>query len=358
MHKTRTKKPFICIFLTVFIISSVLTAYHFRYLKTSFKIDSDRNAIKIHPSNFTHTLKDSILDENTYVENGILQNSGYTISFDIKTSAENAFFFNTSSSAGGGSIYWTVYLIDGNIQTSRLNSISAVLIDKKISDNQWHHILISVGADQKIFIDGKLESRATFSSLYLHDLWFNFYVEPNRDNPNQIYLRNIIFINKSASLAEIRSFNNYFKGGQNYIGLYIQIFIFWIFVFAATVCVILGIILLIRKSYSNEDIPLIVQRVSFVLPLYVLSAFFWSTQFRYKILLLSSLISLYFLGRYYKKILPAFLRPLILTPVSFFDVSFKLILAKDKKRLYRHLFKNEPYVYFLLLIFLSFFLIY
>ena len=351
---TKEKTPIVPFILSVFFLSLLLTGYAARYIKTSFKVDSNGNAIRLINFCFINCEeKDILLEKNLYFQNPILKDSGYAISFYIKTLAERALFFNTSSDSGGGSIYWNIYILDGRIQTARLGSLPSVLTDKKINDGEWHHVFISVGKEQKVFIDEELESRIIPNILYLPDFWFNFYLEPTADNTNLVSLKDILFVNKPISLRLAYRFHE--KGGETFSN---DVFTHFLIVLAGIFSAFLLLIGLIKRKYPHEFSAPIIRRVLRIWPVLLLCALSLWTPYREKAIFCGVVFFSHYLARYYREIFPKSIGLFIFSSLSFFIIFGRLVRQKNYRKLKKHLFFNKPQAYYFVLIFLSALLIF
>lgn len=353
MKKPKLNFFLIYFFLLLFLISVIYTIHQFKFLSTSFKIYSSGNIGKITLSKFFQSsIESHIIDKNTYLQNKIIKDSGYTLSFQLKTSTSSAMFFYTSDSSNCGSVFWNIYIIDGKIETARLNSIPPVIVEKKVNDNVWHHIIISAKQEQKIFIDGKLESETVFGNLYVPDEWFNFNLEGGQETTQQIYLKDVLFINRLINPKEIDDYNNIFDNKNCFI-LFAKVAQSFMLAFLFSFFSVLLLALIINRKYPNQSISTVLNRlypILFIIVLYELSL--W-TGYRNKILILSVFLILYYLNSSYKNLFPEYIRLFFITPIEFFIELSKLTFSEDIKGAYTHLFKNKPLVYYLLLIFLA-----
>lgn len=347
--KIKLKSIYTLLIFDIFLISLILTAYQLRYIETSFKVDSGGYAqkVKIFDSSDTAKASPFILSENAFIENEVIQNSGYTISFFIKTLAEKARFFNTSNSEGGGSIYWNIDVVDGKIQTAKLISIDPLITGRKINDGNWHHILIIIGNNHKIYIDNKLETTTSVTYRPLEEKWLNFTLGTKgtiKEDGQQVYLKDIFFINKNIPVGEVNSFSQYFinKGFSSEI---IRTFLLTFGLVSATFCLL---IFLIKKRSSNSAYSSITEKIISISPLFALVSLSLWTSFTNKIAFFALLIFLSYILKHFPNILPNHIKLLAFAPTNFFLTFFKLFL-RNRKKLPHHLLCQTPETYFIIL---------
>lgn len=360
-HQKLTKNFLIYfgLFLDIFFITFVLTLHQSQYLKTSFIIDNNDNPVKLEFLN-TPTDQSSTLRLNTFINNEIPLTSGHTLGFSIRTTVNNAHFFDTGSDKGGGSIYWPINLVDGKLLTSRLGTVEPTLVDYKINNNRWHRVLISIdevaltpqNKELKVYIDGILKSRISSTNLLPGNLpnekWFNFYIKTGEDGKEQINLKDIVFINKSISLSEFNSFSEELKSSKNITDKPIQSFIATLTTLALLVC---SLIILIKNKYRDKPILHIIERISSCIILYPVLLFSLWTNYGSKVLFISTLISIYYLLAGYPKLVPESITLLITTPINFLYSLFKPPFD-DIKSMSHSLSSIKPFIFFLILVLL------
>lgn len=346
--KIKIDLPFLYLLLDIFLISVIFTFYQLQYLGTSFKVNSFGNPTRLAVLSSIRSHDDSVLNRNIYIENKPLNNTGYTLSFSVKTLLENAQFFNTGSSKGGGSIYWNIYLVDGKIQTARLDYIPPVIVDQKINDGKWHDIVVSVGNEQKIYIDKVLKIRSSVGTPLMAESWFNFFLKLGEKGEGQVYLKDVLFINKSIPPDQIKTFDKYFSGE----GTSDKVISTFLGNFAIIILIIFSLVAFIKWHYPQKPIKLIIEKISSISPLYIIVVLSLWTPFMAKVTILTTFTSSYYLLLSFRKILPSHIRQVFVTPISFFNVSLKL-LFRDKRGLYPYLASLKPQDYFLLFFFIN-----
>ncbi|MDP3888634.1 MAG: hypothetical protein Q8Q24_01175 [bacterium] len=334
-------------FFIIGLISLILTFFQFRYLESSFFAEKDRVVSSLKIFRLIPMLESSVLNKNIFYQNEPLKNSDYTLSFFIQTRTENSPLVSSSSGPGGGSIYWNINLVDGKLETGRVDAIAPVLVNQKINDNQWHHIIIQTGQVQSIYIDNQLVSRMSTRFNTLKDRWFNFTLEPNSNNPEPIKLRNIVFLNKSASIGEIE---NFYKKGD-----FLTDFLLSFVTTFLTIALLLTFsIWYIKKKYPLERVQTITKNLSYGSLIFIPGVLSMWSNYMNKALFLTIILFLYYLTGFYKRVLPESLYLFINSPLSFFLTSARLVYSRNLRKLCRHLFAQYPSVYFLILIFLGF----
>ncbi|MDO8424453.1 MAG: LamG domain-containing protein, partial [bacterium] len=260
--KTKISGAILLLLLDILLLTFILSLYQLRYRQSSFAVGPFGSPLNLE---LTKTSDNQLptLPGNSFINNAVLQNSGYSLGFDIKTSQMNAHFFSTSSDKGTGSIYWALNLVDGNLQTSRLGTIEPTLVNRKINDNLWHKVFISQDRELKIFIDDALEGhvagRKLLPGIQQNEKWFNFYGQPDPESREQVEMRNIVFVNKSLSPQEFNSYVGYFKGAGNLSSEVIKS--------AASIFILLlvGAFVmhsLIKKSYPKEPSSSVFRKIS------------------------------------------------------------------------------------------------
>lgn len=341
--------------MLVILISIVLTSFQIRFLITSFKINSGWQQIPV-INLLPIPETESLISSTTRIKlkNRILDEPGYTLGFFIKTAnqsqKETLLFYSTDIYVSSG--YWNISLIDGKIETARIEHIPPIITDKKINDNQWHHILVTANSNEaRIYIDDKLSKNTLANYLKTPDKWFIVDINKKLVGDDQIHLKDFIFINKDLTPLEFEIYRDFFLG--NSAPLYLLI----LFRFFTNLLVIISfygfLVLIIKLHYENQTLFSIIDNVSNKLYLFLLAAISLWTGYGYQVSLLCLFFFFYFVLQNYKNIFPDYLRAFVNFPISYLIISVKLLRQFKIKEFLHFSTSQKPEVYFLLFLFLG-----
>lgn len=355
MMKTKFLLSLLYPVILTILIAVVLTSFEFRFLLASFKINSSGHKVPIislipdieTQSPLTKTAR-------VYLEYKIFEDPGYTLSFFIKTGSrsqkETRLFYSADKRLG--SIYWNISIVDGKVETARLEHILPAITDKRVNDNRWHHVFVATNRKEvRIYLDDELDKSAPVYKLHLPDKWFVIDVDQEIVGDDQIYLRDFIFINKNLSPKEFEVYHYYFLGNKT--PLYRLILIHFIVNLLIIISFYGFLVFIIKSNYENQNFFPIINNISSKLSLCLLATIFFWTSYGYQISLFCFFLFFYCLLQDYKNIFPDYLRTFIITPISFLLNCSKLLRKLKIKKLFKYSTSQKPEIYFCLFLFLG-----
>ena len=342
------------ILLAIF-ISLVLTSNQFRFLISSFKINSGSQQIPV--INFLPTIENESAIKSTTpikLKDRIFDETGYTLSFYIKTTnqSEKEILLFHSTDIHVSSLYWNISLVDGKIETARIEHIPPMITDRKINDNQWHHILVTANSNEaRIYIDDKLSKNTMVNYLKTPDKWFVVDNNPILIESDHINLKDFIFVNKDLTPQNFENYQNFFQG--NSAPLY-RMIVFRYFTNLFTITsFFLFFVLLVKLHYKQQTILSIIDGLANKLYLFLVAAIFTWTGYGYQITLLCFFVYLYFIMKIYEHAFPNYLKTFVNVPITFLFTSLKLLRQFKIKEFVGYTISQKPEDYFLLLLFVG-----
>lgn len=356
MIKIKSLPSLVYLAVLTILISVVSTGFQFRFLITSFKIKSDGHKVPI-ITLFPDTEAQSPLTKTArvYLKYKIFEDPGYTLSFFIKTGSQNEketlLFYSTDRRLG--SLFWNISIIDGKIETARLEHILPAITDRRVNDNRWHHVLVSTNRkEERIYLDGKLDKSAPVYKLHIPDKWFVANINQKLVGDDQIHLKDFIFVNKDLSPGQFEVYRYYFLGNKT--PLYRLIFTRFILNLLIIISLYGFLVFIIKLHYENQTLFSIIDNISSKLPLCLLAVISFWTGLGYQISIFCFFLFFYYILQNYENIFPDYLKTFIVTPISFLLNCAKLLRQLKVKKLFKYATSQKPEIYFCLFLFLGF----